>query len=347
MIYNLLQDDILNINKNTKEISNYFNGKKVLITGGNGFLGKYLVEVFKEYNKFLKKPVQVIVFDINLKKNKYLNSSNISLIKRDVSKKFKFSKKIDIVIHAAGIASPFYYRKKPIETLDVAINGTRNCLEIAKKNKAKFIFFSSSEIYGDPDKSNVPTNEVYRGNVSSMGPRACYDESKRLGETLCYIYNNYYKIHTNIIRPFNIYGPGMGQNDYRIFPNFISNILNKKQLKIYGTGKQTRTYCYITDAINGFLRVISLGKSGEAYNIGNDKPEVSVKDVYKILTKINEKKIRAKFVSHPKSYPEDEPQRRCPDINKAKKDLNYDTSISLKNGLKKYLDWARENYTIY
>ena len=152
-----------------------------------------------------------------------------------------------------------------------------------------------------------------------MGPRACYDESKRVGETLCYIFNIYYNLHTNIIRPFNVYGPGMGQKDYRIFPNFISNILNNKKLNIYGTGKQTRTYCYITDAIEGFLRVICFGKSGDAYNIGNNKPEVSVKQIYNILNKIHNKKIKAKLINHPKSYPDDEPQRRCPDISKQKR----------------------------
>ena len=343
----LLQSDVDTIIKNTKKISNYFNGKKILITGGNGFLGKYFVEVFKEYNKYLKKPVQIYIYDKTFKKNKLLKSSNLSFIKKDVSKKFSNRKKFDVVIHAAGIASPFYYRKQPIETLDVAINGTRNCLEIAKKNNAKFIFFSSSEIYGDPDKYNVPTKESYRGNVSSLGPRACYDESKRLGETLCYIYNNYYNLHTNIIRPFNIYGPGMGQKDYRIFPNFISNILNNKKINIYGSGNQTRTYCYISDAVEGFIRVICSGKSGEAYNIGNDKPEVSVKDIYKIFKKIHNKKIDAKFISHPKSYPDDEPQRRCPNISKAKKDLNYKTRVNLENGLKIFLEWAKTNYKFF
>ena len=347
MISNLKEKDINVIVKNTKNISKFFSGKRVVITGGNGFLGKYFVEVFREYNKFLRKPAEIIIFDISFKKNKFIKSSNLYFIKKDVSKNFSFNKKIDIIIHAAGIASPFYYRKKPIETLDVAINGTRNCLEIAKKNNAKFIFFSSSEIYGDPDNSNVPTKETYRGNVSSMGPRACYDESKRLGETLCYIYNHYYKLHTNIIRPFNVYGPGMGQKDYRIFPNFISNILNNKQMMIYGSGNQTRTYCYITDAIEGFLRVVCLGKAGEAYNIGNNKPEVSVKNIYKIFRKINKKKIKAKFVNHPKSYPSDEPQRRCPNITKAKKDLKYKTSVNLEVGLKQFLNWAKTNYKVY
>ena len=188
-----LEKDIDKIIKNTKNISKYFSGKNILITGGNGFLGKYFVEVFKEYNKYLKKPVRVIIYDKTLKNTKSLNSTNFKFIKKDVAKKFNINMKVDIIIHAAGIASPFYYRKKPIETLDVAINGTRNLLEFAKKQKAKFIFFSSSEIYGDPDKYNVPTKETYRGNVSSMGPRACYDESKRLGETICYIFNKYHK----------------------------------------------------------------------------------------------------------------------------------------------------------
>ncbi len=340
----LLKEDIEAIFLNTKKISKLLQNKTILITGGNGFLGKYFVELLKRYNKFLDKKITILVYDNNFKKNFNEPNDNIRFVKHDVSKKIITRKKIDIIIHAAGIASPHYYRKKPIETLDVAINGTRNCLELAKKNDSKFIFFSSSEIYGDPNPKFVPTKETYRGNVSTLGPRACYDESKRLGETLCYIYNNYYKIHTNIIRPFNVYGPGMGQYDYRIFPNFISNALNRKKIKIYGSGNQSRTYCYITDAIEGFIRVICLGKSGEAYNIGNNKPEVSVKDVFSIFKKIYTDKIRVDFVSHPKSYPNDEPQRRCPDLSKSKKHLNYKPKVKLSEGLKKYLDWAKVHY---
>ena len=341
---NLLNDDIEKIFLNTKKIAKSLEGKKILITGGNGFLGKYFVEIFRRYNKFLNKKIELLVYDNNLKKNFYERKNKISFIKKDVSEKIVIKKKIDIIIHAAGIASPYFYRKKPIDTLDVAINGTRNCLEIAKKNNSKFIFFSSSEIYGDPDSNNIPTKESYRGNVSTLGPRACYDESKRLGETLCYIYNKYYKIHTNIIRPFNIYGPGMGQYDYRIFPNFISNILNKKHIKIYGSGNQTRTYCYITDALEGFIRVICLGKSGEAYNIGNNKPEISVKNIFRVFKDIHKSRIHADLVNHPKSYPNDEPKRRCPDLKKSYKHLRYKPKVKLKHGLQKYLDWAKIFY---
>tara|TARA_A100001011_G_scaffold32829_1_gene31506 strand:+ start:7386 stop:8417 length:1032 start_codon:yes stop_codon:yes gene_type:complete len=337
-----LNSDIEIILQNTKDIRNYFQNKKILITGGNGFLGKYIVEIFRKYNEEFKKPLKLTVLDKNVSKRKI--DRNIEIIKKDLSKPFFTKKKYDVIIHAAGIASPFYYRKKPLETIEVTIEGIKNCLELAKKNKSKLIYFSTSEIYGNPDRSNVPTKEGYNGNVSSMGPRSCYDESKRLGETYCYIHNNYFNTHTNIIRPFNVYGPGMKQNDYRIFPNFISDILSKKHLKIYGSGNQTRTYCYITDAIEGFLRVIVLGKSGEAYNIGNTKPEISVRNIVKILKKINGSKIKSKIINYPASYPEDEPIRRCPNLSKANKDLRYYPKISLEKGLKNYLLWARDNY---
>lgn len=336
-----LDADIEKIIKFTKNFKKKFEGKNILITGGNGFLGKYFTEYFRRLNKEIQKPINLTVYDISFDKNKY--KKNIKLIKKNVAKPFKSNEKYDFIIHAAGIASPFYYRKNPIETVEVTIDGIKNCLELAKKNDAKLIYFSSSEIYGDPHKDYVPTNENYNGNVSSMGPRACYDESKRLGETMCWIYSNYYKVNTNIIRPFNIYGPGMKQDDYRIFPNFASNSLNKKKLNVYGKGSQTRTYCYISDAIEGFLRVIALGKPGEAYNIGNDKPEISIIKVLKLFKKMN-KKLSFKRINYPKAYPADEPQRRCPDLSKARKQLNYYPKMKIDYGLKLFYNWAKDNY---
>ena len=179
-------------------------------------------------------------------------------------------------------------------------------LELAKYHKSRFSFFSSSEIYGDPDSKNVPIQESYKGNVSVNGPRACYDESKRVGETLCYIYHSLEGIKTNVIRPFNVFGPGMQENDYRVLPNFASQIKKGKALKIYGTGNQTRTFCYITDAIEGFLRVITKGIPGESYNIGNVSPEISILDLVKRIKNISDDSINYDVIDYPDSYPSDE-----------------------------------------
>ena len=337
-----LGKDIEAIIKYTTNLKNKFKGKKILITGGNGFLGKYFIEYFRALNKEIQKPINLTAYDISFDRNKY--EKNIKLIKKDVSKPFSDNKKYDYIIHAAGIASPFYYRKKPIETVEVTIEGIKNCLKLAKKNNAKLIYFSSSEIYGDPHKDYIPTNENYNGNVSSMGPRSCYDESKRLGETMCWIYSNYFKVHTNIIRPFNVYGPGMKQNDYRIFPNFASNSLNKKKLNVYGKGNQTRTYCYISDAVEGFLRVIALGRFGQVYNIGNNKPEINMSKLYRSIQKCIPKKIKSINIDYPKNYPQVEPLRRCPDISKIKNEFGFKNKVTLEDSIKRFFNWSKKYY---
>ena len=342
------QVDINNIIKDSSKELNFFDNKHILLTGGNGFLGKYFTKTIDEFNKIYKKNIRLTVIDnLAMSKNifaKTLNSKNIKFINADASKKIKINMSLDYIIHAAGIASPFYYRAKPLETLDVAVNGLRNILDIAKKRKTKVLFFSSSEIYGDPDVSQIPIKEEYRGYVNTMGPRACYDEGKRLGETLCYIYNTKFKLHVNIVRPFNIYGPGMTEKDYRVLPNFASLIKSNKHIKIYGNGNQTRTFCYVTDALTGFFKIMVKGKSGEAYNIGNPKPEISIFELHKLSEKVLNKKIKKKQINYPKTYPADEPMRRCPSIKKAELQLGYNPKINLKDGLKKFYEWTHKNY---
>lgn len=341
-------EEIVNrLGNSTKELSD----KTLILTGGRGFLGRYFIEVFNYLsNNVLNKPLKVIVLD-NLiasgnEGSNFPNYENIKFINHNVIKPFSYEGKIDYVVHAAGIASPYYYKKYPIETLEVSIMGTQNMLTLAKKNNARFCFFSSSEIYGDPDPKQIPIKETYRGNVSCQGPRACYDESKRVGETLCDIYFNYKGLSTNTIRPFNIFGPGMQETDYRVLPNFASQIKQNKPLNIYGTGHQTRTFCYITDAIIGFLLVIMKGKPGQAYNIGNTGPEISIIDLAKIIKEVSSKKVNFEITKYPSSYPEDEPNRRLPDINKAIDDLSFLPEVSLKQGLKRFLDWSDNYYSI-
>ncbi len=346
----MFQTDIEEIAHGLEDISEKLSGKTTLITGGRGFLGRYFIETFNYLNKnVLNKPIKTIALD-NLITSGAAGSEipsyeNVEFINHNVINPFKTKEKLDFIIHAAGIASPFYYRAFPIETLEVAINGTRNMLELAKHHKSRFTFFSSSEIYGDPDAKNVPIQESYKGNVSCQGPRACYDESKRVGETLCYIYHSLEGTKTNVIRPFNVYGPGMQENDYRVLPNFASQIKKGKSLKIYGSGNQTRTFCYVTDAIQGFLRVITSGIPGEPYNIGNVSPEISIMDLVKKIMAISNNPINYDVIDYPDSYPADEPNRRAPDIKKAKVQLGYIPKVSLDEGLKRFLKWTDANYS--
>ena len=326
-----------------------FEGKTVLITGARGFLGRYFIEVFKKFNQsYFNDPVKIIAIDNLITSgqigSKLVEDANVDFMEHDVTKKFSVKQPINYILHAAGIASPHYYKKYPIETLDVAITGTQNMLDLAKEKESKFLFFSSSEIYGDPDSNNIPTPESYRGNVSCLGPRACYDESKRVGETLCYIFQHKFNVHTNIVRPFNFYGPGMQEEDFRVLPNFASKIKSKSPLKIYGDGKQTRTFCYITDAITGLLKVVLDGKKGEVYNIGNPSPEVSILDIVQSIQQVLKRDIPFEVIQYPESYPSDEPHRRCPDIQKAKDEINYNPEINFNEGLKRFLTWTGANY---
>jgi UDP-glucuronate decarboxylase len=204
---------------------------------------------------------------------------------------------------------------------------------------------SSSEIYGDPDPRHVPTPESYRGNVACQGPRACYDEGKRVGETLCHIYHERFGTHVNTVRPFNVYGPGMLKDDYRVLPNFAGRIVAGDRLKVYGSGAQTRTYCYVTDAMTGFFKVLLRGVPGEVYNIGCPAPEVSVLNLVQVIERVLGRPIAYDVIEHPDSYPADEPLRRCPDIRKAAVQLAFSPQIGLEEGLGRFLTWAADAYT--
>lgn len=329
-----------------------FSGRKVLITGAHGFLGSYFLALFEYINReLLSEPCEVLGMDNHITAGRVNDRSgevvpHQKFIAHDVIRSVAISDPVDYIIHAAGIASPFYYRKYPLETLEVAVTGTRNLLELAVNKSAKgFLFFSSSEIYGNPDTNNVPTSESYKGSVSCTGPRACYDESKRLGETLCVIFQKMHGVPTKAVRPFNIYGCGMKETDYRVLPNFGNCIVGKRPLHLYGTGEQTRTFCHISDAIAGFTKVLLNGSPGEVYNIGNPEPEVTMLDLVNHLEKAHGAPLPKVLMEYPDSYPADEPMRRCPDIRKAALQLGYKPVVSLETGLKEFLDWAKVNYT--
>jgi nucleoside-diphosphate-sugar epimerase len=258
------------------------------------------------------------------------------------------------IVHAASIASPTFYRKFPIETMDANVNGLRYLLEYCKNQKEKgaaldgFLFFSSSEIYGNPSPENIPTPETYYGYVSATGPRACYDESKRYGETLCVNFAHQHDLPVAMARPFNNYGPGLKITDRRVIPDFARDILNNRNVVMYSDGSPTRTFCYVADAVVGYYKILTRGKAGEAYNIGTEAPEVSMAELAERMVQqasqlFNYKGRVMKQVSAEKAYLVDNPDRRCPQIGKARSELGYKPGISLDDGLRRSLLWYHAN----
>lgn len=320
--------------------------KTIFIVGSNGFIGFYLCSYLIKYSDKLKFK-KLYLADINNDNKSKKIKTNITKIKFDVNNDEIPYKDIDIFIHIASIASPIIYRKFPLYTADSNVNGIRKILDYAKSynKKIKILYFSTSEIYGDPDKKNIPTKESYRGNVSSVGPRACYDEAKRYSETLCYIYGTYYSIPIVVIRPFNNFGPGLNINDGRLVADLAKAALKKKSLILHSDGSPTRTFCYIADAIPGYLNCLKFNKF-EIINIGNDKQEISVKNFADIFSNTC-KKILGYYPeisfekSKDKMYLVDNPQRRKPNIDKARELINFKPEITLRKGVEKYLEFLK------
>jgi UDP-glucuronate decarboxylase len=345
-----LDDDIAEIVAALADTAHAFAGKTMLIGGGWGFLGKYFAATFEYLNReVLDEPCKLIICDVSLppegSADRTWAGQHCRFLHHDVTEPLEIDEPLHFVVNAAAIASPFHYQARPLETLDASVTGTRNFLELAKAHNARLLFFSSSEIYGDPDAKHVPTPESYRGNVSCIGPRACYDESKRLGETLCYIYHEMHGVATCTVRPFNVFGPGLIEMDYRVLANFASCIKGGRPLKVYGSGTQTRTFCYATDAVNGFLRVAALGTPGQPYNIGTPDPEITMSELAERLEHVLGRRLDKELVEPPDSYPLDEPMRRCPDIRKARLQLGYEPRIDLDDGLARFLAWSDTCYT--
>lgn len=355
MINGIVEQDMYRIATELGPESKQLEGRTLLITGGSGFIGSYMVAAIEYMNKHtLNRPCTVISIDnflIAKKKNlvKEIDDPHITFKMHDVTVPMRIHEPVDYIISAAGVASPIYYKRFPLETIEGTTFGIKNVLELAREKRVhSVLYFSSSEIYGDPDSKNVPTPETYRGNVSCTGPRSCYDESKRVGETVCLTYREVYQIPVKIVRPFNIFGPGMTPADHRAIPSFVSKGFRGEALTVYGGGSQTRTFCYITDAVVGFLKILLSHKDGEVYNLGNDNNEIDMTSLAKmIIEDVFHNSAKAQLTEYPSQYPVDEPQRRCPDLTKVKTQLGYTPSVDVKTGLKKYAiwlgEWLREN----
>jgi dTDP-glucose 4,6-dehydratase len=305
---------------------------RVLVTGGAGFLGSHLCDAL------LSEGHHVIAVDNLLTGNpenlKHLaNEPRFSWEIHDICTPFDFGK-IDYIFDFASPASPVDYMKYALETLQVGSLGVFNCLELARKHRAKFLISSTSECYGDP--SEHPQKESYWGNVNPIGPRSVYDEAKRFAEATTMAYHRYHNVDTRIVRIFNTYGPRLQMNDGRVISNFLTQALRGDPLTIYGDGSQTRSFCYVSDEIDGILR-LSRCDEHMPVNIGNPN-EFTILECAKLVKHVTNSSSQIEF----SPLPVDDPKQRRPDITKAKNLLGWSPAIDLEAGLRLSLDYFRE-----
>lgn len=350
----ILEEDMKYIAGNFGSIDRFSNSD-IVITGCAGFLGFYFVNFFSYLMKEGVKIKSLYLLDnFILGKHGWLNgikNKNTKIKFFDISKdslgRIEGIKNADFIIHMASIASPSFYRKYPLQTMEANVWGLKNLLDFYQKIPIEgLLFFSSSEVYGDPPSAFIPTREDYRGHVAFVGPRACYDESKRFGETLCYAYAAKHGMPIVVVRPFNNYGPGMNLNDKRVPADFMNSVINNRNIEIYSQGTPTRTFCYVADAIVGYLKALTYGKY-DCFNIGIDRPEISVRQLAEIYKdsgkKISGYKGKILFKKHKdRNYLVDNPSRRCPDISKARKLLGFVPAIMVQDGVGRYLRFLKE-----
>ena len=306
--------------------------KRNLITGGSGFLGSHLAK------RLLEKGEEVISLDnffTGTKKNieELYKYSNFELIRHDVTEPLKIE--VEKIWHLACPASPIHYQHNPIKTTKTSFMGTYNMLGLAKRVGAKFLLASTSEIYGDPEKH--PQTEDYRGSVNTTGIRSCYDEGKRIAETLCSDYLRIHNVDIRIMRIFNTYGPNMRFDDGRVISNFIVQALRNERITIYGDGSQTRSFCYVDDLIDGMILLMD-SKYQKPMNIGNPK-EFSILEIAYLIRDL----INPELKFYYKDLPQDDPKKRRPSIKLAMEILNWEPRVELKDGLMRSIEWFKSN----
>jgi len=306
--------------------------KTILVTGGAGFIGSHLCEAL------LKQGHYVICLDNfftgRIENIKHLmDFDNFELIRHDIIDPIKLE--VDEIYNLACPASPVHYQYNPIKTIKTSILGTMNMLGLAKRVKAKILQASTSEVYGDPLVHPQP--ESYRGNVNPIGPRACYDEGKRAAETLCFDYHRQHKVDIRVVRIFNTYGPNMQFNDGRVVSNFIVQALKNEDITVYGDGKQTRSFCYVSDLVRGMIDFMNQDQHLGPINLGNDG-EFTILELAEKVIQLTHSKSKITF----KPLPEDDPLQRKPDLSLARKLINYEPKIKLEEGLIKTIEYFKK-----
>ena len=305
---------------------------RVLVTGGAGFIGSHLCDALVSEGHHVA-CVDNLITGSTRNIEQLRNESRFEFIQQDVSQPYDAGP-VDYIFHFASPASPLDYINHGIETLKVGSLGSFHSLDLAKKYRAKYLLASTSECYGDPLQH--PQSEAYWGNVNPIGPRSVYDEAKRFAEAVTMAYLRYHKVDTRIVRIFNTYGPRLQLNDGRVISNFMKQALLGEPLTVYGDGSQTRSFCYVSDEVEGILR-LSRSAFHEPVNIGNPG-EFTILQCAQLVLKVTGS--RSPIVHKP--LPQDDPQQRCPDITKAKELLGWNPGIDLENGLKRSLEYFRQ-----
>jgi dTDP-glucose 4,6-dehydratase len=307
---------------------------RIVVTGGAGFIGSHLTESLLEQGH---KVVVIDNFITGSRKNleHIKETENLTVIEHDITKSIYLAEKIDQIYHLASPASPIDYQKLPIQTLKVGALGTHNVLGMAKQHNASILLASTSEVYGDPEVH--PQTEDYWGHVNPVGPRGCYDESKRFAEAIVVAYRDYHKVDTRIIRIFNTYGPRMRLNDGRVVPAFISQLLQNEDLTVFGDGSQTRSFCYVSDLVRGIIAVMNQTDKNPI-NLGNPS-EITIKEFAEKILEISGSKSKITYGD----LPMDDPKRRRPDISRAKALLSWEPVIDLTTGITKTIEWAKNH----
>lgn len=305
---------------------------RVLVSGGAGFIGSHLCEALLESGHAV---VAMDNFITGREANvaSFVHHPSFTLLQQDVTEPVDFA--VDAVFHLASPASPVGYRKYPIETHLVNSIGTYNMLELARKNNASFLMASTSEAYGDPLVH--PQREDYWGNVNPVGPRSCYDESKRFAESITMEYVRQYGLNARIVRIFNTYGPRNDPDDGRVVPNFVTQALRGEPLTVYGDGQQTRSFCYVSDMVDGLIgAMFGSGTRGDIFNLGNPD-ERTILEFAQLIIQISGTDVSIVY----KELPPDDPVRRCPDITKARTTFGWEPRVSLEDGLHETIEWFR------
>ena len=328
--------------KNSSIDWNRFANKTILITGANGFLPAYMVETLLLLNNDILKysPCKVIALVRNEKHTKerfsnYLSDENLKIIVQDVANEINLIEKIDYIVHAASPASPKYYNIDPVGVIMPNVLGTKNTLELARKNNIEgYLYFSSGEVYGQLNDGEVINEDKY-GYLDPTTVRACYGESKRMGENLCVSYGHQYNIPVKIVRPFHTYGPGMKLDDGRVFADFVKNIVNNEDIEMKSDGSATRAFCYLADATVGFFKILLEGKNNNAYNLANSNGVISIKDLAtELVNMFPEKGLKAIFAEQNKDYLQSPVKGNSVDTSKLES-LDWKATTTIRDGFKK------------